>query len=78
MGSEVDPAHHLESQEMGVRLKEALARLPDKQRLALVMFTIEQMPQKQVAEAMGCSVDAVKWHVFQARKKLREMMKEYL
>jgi RNA polymerase sigma-70 factor (ECF subfamily) len=78
MGRDVDPEHRLESQEMGVRLKEALERLPEKQRLAIVMFTIEEMPQKQVAEALGCSVEAVKWHVFQGRKKLREMMKEYL
>ena len=73
-----DPLHRLESQEMGVRLKEALNQLPEKQRLAIVMFTIEELPQKQVAEALGCSVEAVKWHVFQGRKKLKELMKEYL
>jgi RNA polymerase sigma-70 factor (ECF subfamily) len=73
-----DPAHRIESQEMGEQLKAALAELPEKQRLAIVMFTIEELPQKQVAEALGCSVEAVKWHVFQGRKKLRELMKEYL
>ena len=73
-----DPVHRLESQEMGRRLQEALNQLPEKQRLALVMFTIEQMPQKDVAEALQCSVEAVKWHVFQGRKKLKEMLKEYL
>jgi DNA-directed RNA polymerase specialized sigma24 family protein len=36
------------------------------------------MPQKQVAEALHCSVEAVKWHVFQGRKKLKELMKEHL
>ena len=73
-----DPARDLESREMGERLKEALAQLPEKQRLALIMFTMEQMPQKQVADALDCSVEAVKWHVFQGRKKLRELMKDYL
>ncbi len=73
-----DPAHRLESQEMGVKLKEALAQLPEKQRLAIIMFTIDQQPQKQVAEALGCSVEAVKWHVFQGRKRLKELMKDYL
>jgi len=42
------------------------------------MFTIDEMPQKQVAEALGCSVEAVKWHVFQGRKKLKEILKDYL
>lgn len=73
-----DPLHRLESIEMGQRLKEALNELPEKQRLAIVMFTLEEMPQKQIAEALQCSVEAVKWHVFQGRKKLKELMKEHL
>src|SRR5438067_4458592 len=73
-----DPVRSLESQEMGRKLQEALDQLPEKQRQAIVMFTIEQMPQKQVAETLGCSVEAVKWHVFQGRKKLKEMLKDQL
>jgi RNA polymerase sigma-70 factor (ECF subfamily) len=72
-----DPARDLESKELGAQLQEALNQLPEKQRLAIVMFTIQQMPQKQVAEALQCSVEAVKWHVFQGRKKLKEMLKEH-
>ncbi len=78
MARDADPAHRIESVEMGSRLKAALDQLPEKQRLAIVMFTIEELPQKQVAEALGCSVEAIKWHVFQGRKRLKEMMKEYL
>jgi len=73
-----DPVHRLESEEMGGRLKEALTQLSEKQRLAIIMFTIDELPQKQVAEALGCSVEAIKWHVFQGRKKLKELMKDYL
>jgi RNA polymerase sigma-70 factor (ECF subfamily) len=73
-----DPVRTLESREMGRRLAEALKQLPEKQRLALVMFTVDQLPQKDVAEALDCSVEAVKWHVFQGRKKLRELLKEHL
>jgi RNA polymerase sigma-70 factor (ECF subfamily) len=78
MAQSGDPVHKLESEEMGRKLQWALAQLPEKQRLALTMFTVEEMPQKQVAEALGCSVEAVKWHVFQGRKKLKELMKEHL
>ena len=78
MSRDVDPEHRLESAELGVKLQEALNQLPEKQRLAIVMFTIEQMPQKDVAQALNCSVEAVKWHVFQGRKKLKEMLKNYL
>jgi RNA polymerase sigma-70 factor (ECF subfamily) len=73
-----DPVHGLEGRELGAGLEAALAQLPEKQRLAIVLFTIEQLPQKQVAEAMECSVEAVKWHVFQGRKKLRELLREYM
>jgi RNA polymerase sigma-70 factor (ECF subfamily) len=73
-----DPVHRLESREMGQKLKEALDQLPEKQKMAIILFTIEEMPQKQVAEALKCSVEAVKWHVFQGRKKLRELLKEHL
>src|SRR3954451_15268947 len=78
MAQSGDPVHRLESEEMGRRLQEALKQLPEKQRLAITMFTIEEMPQKQVAEALNCSVEAVKWHVFQGRKKLKELLKGHL
>src|SRR5688572_9916798 len=73
-----DPVHLLESEERGRKLQQALQQLPEKQRMAIIMFTIEEMPQKQVAEALQCSVEAVKWHVFQGRKRLKELMKEHL
>jgi RNA polymerase sigma-70 factor (ECF subfamily) len=78
MSQSGDPAHLLASEEMGRKLQEALQQLPEKQRLAIIMFTIQEMPQKQVAESLQCSVEAVKWHVFQGRKKLKELLKDYL
>ena len=78
LGGSGDPVRKLEGQELGQKLQQALDQLPEKQRLAIVMFTIEQMPQKEVAQALHCSVEAVKWHVFQGRKKLREMLKELM
>jgi RNA polymerase sigma-70 factor (ECF subfamily) len=76
--SSADPVRSLEGVELGVRLKQALAALPEKQRRAIMMFTVDQMPQKDVAEALDLSVEAVKWHVFQGRKKLREMLEDVL
>lgn len=56
----------------------AVAALPEKQRLALVLFSIEGMPQKEVAQILDCSVELVKWNVFQARKALRRQLAEFL
>jgi RNA polymerase sigma-70 factor (ECF subfamily) len=78
LSKDVDPVHALQSKELGKKLQEALEELPEKQRLAIVMFAIQEMPQKQVAEALECCVEAVKWHVFQGRIKLKEILKEQL
>jgi RNA polymerase sigma-70 factor (ECF subfamily) len=73
-----DPQRLMESAELGQKLQQALAELPEKQRMAILLFTIEQLPQKQVAEALECSVEAVKWHVFQGRKKLKTLLKDHI
>jgi RNA polymerase sigma-70 factor (ECF subfamily) len=71
-----DPARDLEGRELGEKLQAALKQLPEKQRQAILMFTVDELPQKDVAAALNCSVEAIKWHVFQGRKKLRELLKD--
>ncbi len=56
----------------------AIEQLPEKQRMALILFAIEGIPQKEVAEILECSIEAVKWNVFQARKTLKESLSEFL
>jgi RNA polymerase sigma factor (sigma-70 family) len=66
------------AQVAGADMRKALARaideLPAMQKQALVMFSLQKMPQKQVAQILECSVEAVKWHVFTARKKLKNRL----
>jgi len=64
--------------ELHAAITEAMEHLPEKQRLALILFSVEGMPQKDVAEVLECSVELVKWNVFQARRKLKEMLEAYL
>ena len=72
------PEKPLTSAELGGAIQRAIDDLPEKQRLALVMFAIEKMPQKDVADVLNCSVEAVKWHVFTARKQLRKSLGAFL
>jgi RNA polymerase sigma-70 factor (ECF subfamily) len=72
------PGAELAASELHALARTAIAELPQQQRTALVLFSFEQLPQKEVAAIMDCSVEAVKWHVFQARKKLREQLADYL
>ncbi len=59
-------------------LDRLIDELPDMQKQALVLFSLQKLPQKEVAQILDCSVEAVKWHVFTARKKLKEKLKDYL
>ncbi len=61
-------------QETKQLINQAIESLPEKQRLALTLFSIDGLPQKEVAEIMGCTVQLVKWNVFQARKALKEKL----
>ena len=57
-----------------IRQKTALAlgRLPVKLRVAALLAVVEERPQKEVAEALGISVTAVKLRVFRALRMLRK------
>jgi len=70
-----DPVQSSEAQRA---IAAAIESLPEQQRLALVLFALEAIPQKEVAEIMQCSVEMVKWNVFQARKTLKDKLAEYL
>jgi RNA polymerase sigma factor (sigma-70 family) len=67
--SENDPAVSEE-----VRRKTALAfeRLPPRLRVAAILAVVEERPHKEVAEALGISVTAVKVRVFRALRLLRK------
>jgi len=77
-GGGVSPVAHALSGELQGKVGEAIDRLPEKQRLALILYSIEGLPQKQVADIMECSVELVKWNVFQARKTLKKDLADYL
>lgn len=65
-------------EELSKALQDAMATLPDKQAKAIALFGLQDMSQNEVAQIMNCSVESVRWHVFQARKNLKELLKDYL
>jgi len=72
------PGEAMQSAELEGTISAAIEALPEKQRLALVLFAIEQIPQKEVAEILECSLEMVKWNVFQARKALKKRLADYV
>ena len=72
------PAQKVDAEELREAVQKAMLRLSKRETKAITLFGLEDLPQEQVAEIMGCSVGAVRWHVFRARKKLKVLLREYL
>ena len=53
-------------------LHQAIEKLPNKQKKAFVLFNYEQLPQKEIAEIMNCSLQSVEVLVFRARKSIQK------
>jgi RNA polymerase sigma-70 factor (ECF subfamily) len=59
-----------------VDLLNAIKKLPPQQRAAVALFYFEDRPLPEVAHIIGCSHSAAKVHVFNARKRLAELLGE--
>ena len=74
----LSPVENRIGEELKEEIRRAMLKLSKKQAKAIALFGIEDLPREKVAQIMGCSAEAVKWHVFKARQKLRVLLKEYL
>lgn len=54
----------------------ALGRLPPKLRVAALLAIVEELPQKEVASALGITTAAVKLRVFRATRRLRQDLEQ--
>jgi RNA polymerase sigma-70 factor (ECF subfamily) len=57
------------------RTQRAFRQLPAKLQVAVTLALIEEQPYKDIAEALGISVGAVKLRVFRALRRLRKNLK---
>lgn len=53
-------------------LHQALEKLPAKQKQAFILFSYDELPQKEIAEIMNCSLQSVEVLVFRARKSIQK------
>jgi RNA polymerase sigma-70 factor (ECF subfamily) len=71
---EESPAERLLRDERGVRVRQAIAQLPRKQRATLVLRTYHEMSHQEIAEVLGSSVGAVKANFFHALANLKRIL----
>ena len=56
----------------------AIAALPEKQRLAVILRRYEGMPYDEIGRVLDLSIPAVKSQLFRARNTLRDSLQSYL
>jgi RNA polymerase sigma-70 factor (ECF subfamily) len=64
--------------ELQQAIEDAIAQLPETQRMALVLRRYEQLSYEDIAEILDLTVAAVKSVLFRARTELRERLSKYL
>ena len=56
------------------RLEQAVRRLPDHQRVPLVLYHIEELSYERIAETLGVSLGKVKTDIHRGREALRRVL----
>jgi len=57
------------------RMRNILQRIPENQRIAFTMFTMEEFSYLEIAQAMNLSLSAVESLLFRARVNLKKIIK---
>jgi RNA polymerase sigma-70 factor (ECF subfamily) len=73
-----DPRHGAQATQLYGRLATALDALSPSLRATVVLVLIEGVPQKEAATALGCSEGTIAWRVHEARRRLRDLLAEFL
>jgi RNA polymerase sigma-70 factor, ECF subfamily len=73
----VDPAREVAERELQECIQQAIERLPDAQRTAVILCRFEGQAYEEIAHVLGCSVSAVKSLLHRARQTLKEQLRGY-
>ena len=76
--AEKEPDQVLLEEELQLAIQDAINRLPESQRMAIILRRYEEMPYEEIAKVMGTTVPAVKSILFRARAELRQRLAKYL
>lgn len=71
-----DPLWHAEQAELGGRLREHIARLPEPQRSLVILFDVNGVDGASCARILGLSTNQVKVYLHRARRRLRRALEE--
>jgi len=64
--------------ELTEKIEQALAELPENQRLAILLCRQDDLSYDDIAEVLGCSLSATKSLIHRGRETLKQKLKPYL
>ena len=74
----ISPPDNLLHGELEEKIEEALAALPENQRIAVILCRQDELSYEDIAKVMGCSLSATKSLIHRGRETLKEKLKPYL
>ena len=64
--------------ELQKKLNEALMKLSDEHRLAVILHDVQGLPHDEIAKIMECNAGTVRSRLFYARQQLQGLLSEYV
>jgi RNA polymerase sigma-70 factor (ECF subfamily) len=68
----------MEARELNIAVRQAIAQLPKKQRLAVLFSIYQQLSYKDIGERIGCSEGAVKSMIHRSKIFIKKKLKKYV
>jgi RNA polymerase sigma-70 factor (ECF subfamily) len=75
---EKGPERTLLHKELEEKVNWAMEKLPAEQRAALLFREVEGLSYQEMADAMGCSIGTVMSRLHYGRKRMQELLKDYV
>ena len=72
------PPERLLHGELKAKIEQAMAELPENQRLAIALCRQEDLSYEEIARVLDCSVSATKSLIHRGRETLKQKLKPYL
>lgn len=72
------PERAVLEQELGSKIKDALARIPEEYRAPIVMVDMGDLPYAEVAGILSCPIGTVRSRLSRGRKLLQQILGDYV
>ncbi len=76
--SENTPLRDVKLTELQEKLNEALMKLSEEHRMAVILHDVQGLPHEEIARIMDCNTGTVRSRLFYARQQLQGLLSDYV